>query len=117
MGWYHKKFKSEAYSTYSMWLTPKLVLAATFGTYVAITDDFNPPTAFCIMNLYAYIQFYLQFLPQYISIVIECNNAYKRIQAFLQVEEINTSCITYNQYDSDKVNSIEVENGNFYWDK
>lgn len=115
--WYHKKFMSEAYSTYSMWLTPKLVLAATFGTYVATGGALNPPVAFAIMNLYGYIQFYLQFLPNYISIVLECNNAIKRIQAFLLAEEINTSCITYNQYDSDRPNSIEVENGNFYWDK
>jgi len=28
------------------------------------------------------------------------------------------SCITYNQYESlDKPNAIEVENGNFFWDK
>lgn len=115
--WYHKKFLTEAYSTYSMWLTPKLVLAAIFGTFVAIGGQLNPPVAFAIMNLYGYIQFYLQFLPNYISVVIECNNAVKRIQNFLLAEEINTSCITYNQYDSDRPNSIEVENGNFYWDK
>lgn len=34
--WYHKKFLTEAYSTYSMWLTPKLVLAAIFGTFVGM---------------------------------------------------------------------------------
>jgi ATP-binding cassette subfamily C (CFTR/MRP) protein 2 len=115
--WYHKKFLAEAYSTYSMWLTPKLVLAAIFGTYVAMGGDLDPPVAFSIMNLYGYIQFYLQFLPNYISVVIECSNAVKRIQSFLLAEEINTSCITYNQYDSDRTNSIEVENGSFYWDK
>jgi hypothetical protein len=100
-----------------MWLTPKLVLAATFGTYVATGGALNPPVAFAIMNLYGYIQFYLQFLPNYISVVIESNNAIKRIQSFLLAEEINVSCITYNQYDSDRPNSIEVESGNFYWDK
>ncbi len=117
MGWLQKKFLSESYATYSMWLTPKLILAATFGTFVAMGGALNPPAAFAIMNLYGYIQFYLQFLPTSISVVIEANNAVRRIQAFLQAEEINTSCITYNQYESDRPNSIEVENGNFFWDK
>lgn len=117
VGWLQKKFLSEAYSTYSMWLTPKLILAATFGTFVAMGGALNPPTAFAIMNLYGYIQFYLQFLPTSISVVIEANNAVRRIQAFLQAEEINTTCITYNQYESDRPNAIEVEDGNFFWDK
>jgi len=82
------------------------VLAATFGTYVAMGGILEPPIAFAIMNLYAYIQFYLQFLPNYISVVIECNNSIKRIQSFLLAEEINTSCITYNQYESDRPNAV-----------
>jgi ABC-type multidrug transport system fused ATPase/permease subunit len=117
VNWIHRKFMGEAYSTLSMWLTPKLVLAAIFGTFVAMGGPLNPPVAFAVMNLYGYIQFYLQFLPNYISVVIEGNNGIKRIQAFLQAEEINTSCITYNQYEPDRPNSIEVENGSFYWDK
>jgi len=84
VGWMHKKFMAEAYSTYSMWLTPKLVLGATFGTFVAMGGPLNPPLTFAIMNLYGYIQFYLQMLPNYISVVIEGFNAMRRIQAFLQ---------------------------------
>lgn len=106
--WYHKKYLAEAWSTYSMWFFPKMILLATFGVFVVFGGNFTPPIAFAIMNMYGYIQFYLQFLPNYISVVIECNNAYKRIQAFLLAEEIDTSCITYNQYDSDRPNSIDV---------
>ena len=53
-----------------MWLTPKLVLAAIFGTYVAMGNELKPPIAFAIMMLYGYIQFYLQYLPNYISVSI-----------------------------------------------
>lgn len=35
------------------------------------------------MSLYGYIQFYLQTLPNALSVVIECNNAIVRIQNFL----------------------------------
>lgn len=53
-----------------MWLTPKLVLAAIFGTYVGMGNVLRPPIAFAIMMLYGYIQFYLQYLPNYISVSI-----------------------------------------------
>ena len=73
------------------------------------------------MCLYGYIQFYLQFLPNSLSIAIEAFNSLKRIQKFLLAEEINVSCITYDRFDLPsrdyKANAIEVENGNFYWDK
>lgn len=109
IGWYHKKFLAESYSTYSMWLTPKMILAATFGTYVALGHNLTPPIAFSIMSLYGYIQFYLQFLPNSVSVVLESFNAIRRIQNYLLAEEIDVSCITYNQYESlEKPNAIEV---------
>ena len=43
--WYQKKFYSETLATYSMWLVPKLILAATFGTYVALGNHLTPPIA------------------------------------------------------------------------
>jgi hypothetical protein len=69
-----------------MWLVPKLILAATFGTYCAMGNHLTPPIAFSIMSLYGYIQFYLQFLPTSLSVVIESLNSMKRIQNFLQTE-------------------------------
>jgi hypothetical protein len=66
-----------------MWLTPKLVLAAIFGTYVGMGHELKPPIAFAIMMLYGYIQFYLQYLPNHISVTIECFNSLNRIQSFL----------------------------------
>lgn len=86
LGWYRKKGLAETISTYSMWLVPKLILAATFGTYVALGNKLTAPIAFSIMCLYGYVQFYLQFLPNSLSVVIESFNAVKRIQAFLLAE-------------------------------
>jgi len=53
-----------------MWLTPKMILVATFGTYVATGGELSAPIAFSFMSLFAYMQFYLQFLPNSLSIVI-----------------------------------------------
>lgn len=36
IGWLRKKLFLESFSTFSMWLTPKWILAATYGVYVLI---------------------------------------------------------------------------------
>jgi ATP-binding cassette subfamily C (CFTR/MRP) protein 1 len=81
-----------------MWLTPKMILVATFGTFVAIGGDLTAPVAFSFMSLFGYVQFYLQFLPNSLSIVIETANAIRRIQNYLLAEEINLSCINHSRY-------------------
>lgn len=53
-----------------MWLSPKMILVATFGTFAATNNDLTAPIAFAFMSLFAYVQFYLQFLPNSISIVV-----------------------------------------------
>lgn len=62
-----------------MWLTPKMILVVTFGTYVATGGDLTAPIAFPFMSLFAYVQFYLQFLPNSLSVVVESANAIRRI--------------------------------------
>jgi hypothetical protein len=65
-----KKMLLESGSTFSMWLAPKMILAGTFGTFVATGGILIAPIAFSVSSLFAYIQFYLQFLPASLSIVI-----------------------------------------------
>jgi len=119
--WLRKKMLSESAATFTMWLAPKLILAATYIVFVETGNQLIPQITFSIMSLYGYIQFYLQILPNSLSVVMECFNAMNRIQNFLLAEEINTSCITYDRFNlpssSNKENAIEVENGNFYWDR
>jgi hypothetical protein len=69
----------ETISNFSMWLTPKLILVATFGTYVALGEPLTAPVAFAFTSLFGYMQFYLQFLPNSLSVVIESFHAVKRI--------------------------------------
>jgi ABC-type bacteriocin/lantibiotic exporter with double-glycine peptidase domain len=101
-----------------MWLTPKMILVATFGTYVVIKGSLTSPIAFSFMSLFGYMQFYLQFLPNSLSIVNESFMAIQRIQNYLLAEEINLSCITHSRYEiTEAKDSIIIENGNFYWDR
>jgi ATP-binding cassette subfamily C (CFTR/MRP) protein 1 len=69
----------ETILTFAMWLSPKMILVATFGTFVALGGDLTSPIAFSFMCLFSYIQFYLQFLPNALSIVVESFNGIKRV--------------------------------------
>jgi hypothetical protein len=63
-----------------MWLTPKMILVATFGTYAVFSPiALTFPIAFAFTSLFGYMQFYLQFLPNSLSVVVESFNAIKRI--------------------------------------
>jgi ATP-binding cassette subfamily C (CFTR/MRP) protein 1 len=119
LGWVKKKFLMESVLTLSMWLAPKMILVATFATFVLTTGDaLTPPVAFTVMSLFGYLQFILQFLPNSISIVIDGFNAFKRIEKFLLAEEINRTFLTHNKFDvNDEREAVSIENGNFYWDR
>jgi hypothetical protein len=84
--WLRKKMLSEAAATFTMWLAPKFILGATYILFVETGHSMAPQITFSIMSLYGYIQFYLQILPNALSIVIESFNAIKRIQRFLLAE-------------------------------
>jgi len=100
LGWVKKKFLMESILTFSMWLAPKMILVATFATFVLTTGlPLTPPVAFTIMSLFAYLQFILQFLPNSISVTIDGFNAFKRIEKFLLAEELNRTFLTHNKFD------------------
>lgn len=82
-----------------MWLAPKMILVATFATFVLTGGDLTPPIAFTMVSLFSYLQFILQFLPNSISIVLESTNAFRRIEKFLLAEELNRTFLTHNKYD------------------
>ena len=70
VSWLRKKMFVESVSTFMMWLAPKWILAAIYGTYVLLGNVLLPQQTFSIMSLYGYIQFYLQFLPNAIGVTL-----------------------------------------------
>lgn len=99
LSWVKKKFLIESILTFSMWLAPKMILVATFATFVLTGGVLTPPIAFTMVSLFSYLQFILQFLPNSISIVLESTNAFRRIEKFLLAEELNRTFLTHNKYD------------------
>jgi ABC-type multidrug transport system fused ATPase/permease subunit len=76
---FKNRFLTEAYSTLILWMFPKLILAATFGTYIAVGGLLTPAIAFSVIFMYAFIQFFLQNLPVQISSIVANGASFKRI--------------------------------------
>ncbi|CAD8112763.1 unnamed protein product [Paramecium primaurelia] len=127
------RFFAACLTILSLWLSPMLILNATFLIYVAIGNDLTPANTFAIISLFQSLQGPLLFLPMAINALIETNISFKRIQRFLLTNELMNDCITnssqlqkkgLNVNDSttqvmrtqiDNDFAIKIENGTFYW--
>ncbi|VDI57681.1 ATP-binding cassette, subfamily C (CFTR/MRP), member 1 [Mytilus galloprovincialis] len=95
--------------------TPFMISLCTFGAYV-LMDANNVMSAekvFVSLSLFNILQYSLHLLPHVINYFIQTAVSLKRIQNFLNNEELDTSIITRN------INSeygITVEDGTFIWD-
>lgn len=79
-----RRFISDSFSTFSMWLTPKMILAVTFTMYTLTDHELDPVTSFTTQAIFAYMQFTLQNLPVSISQFIEGRLGLARIEKYLQ---------------------------------
>ncbi|KAM3141562.1 hypothetical protein pb186bvf_006426 [Paramecium bursaria] len=95
----------------SIWLSPMLILNATFAIFVSIGNDLTPSKTFAIISLFQMLQQPLLFLPMALNALIEANISLRRIQNFLLTEERMMDCIEYYNIPT----AIEIYNGTFYW--
>ena len=93
-----------------------LITSAIFGTFVALGHDLEPEDCFTVIAILNILQGPLRTLPQIIGLALESAVSAKRVQKFLTSEELQLGYLTQNvPAQPDNPNSIEVENGNFYW--
>ncbi|XP_076072715.1 multidrug resistance-associated protein 1-like isoform X2 [Mytilus galloprovincialis] len=95
--------------------TPFMISLCTFGTYV-LMDANNVMSAekvFVSLSLFNILQYSLHLLPHVINYFIQTAVSLKRIQNFLNNEELDTSIITRN---TNSEYGITVEDGTFIWD-
>ncbi|XP_076117591.1 multidrug resistance-associated protein 1-like [Mytilus galloprovincialis] len=97
-------------------LTPFLVSLGTFAMYVLIDPDnvLTAEKAFVAMSLFGMLSWNLNALPHIVNHYVQANVALKRIQAFLNKEELNEEAVTRNP---DKKYAVTVDNGTFAWNK
>ncbi|CAF3640789.1 unnamed protein product [Rotaria sordida] len=95
---------------------PILVCIATFATYVLSSENniLTAEKAFVSLALFNLLRFPLVVFPTVVNSIIEARVSNKRIQKFLNNEEIDEYAVNKTSIDSDG-NIIKIENGSFRW--
>ncbi|ODM88268.1 Multidrug resistance-associated protein 1 [Orchesella cincta] len=95
---------------------PFLVAISTFGTYVMIDSNnvLDAQTAFVSLSLFNIMSQPLTFLPLLISGFIQASVAIKRLNKYLNADELVTDAVTH---DENEPNPIVIEDGNFSWEQ
>ncbi|XP_025410477.1 multidrug resistance-associated protein 1 isoform X2 [Sipha flava] len=93
---------------------PFLVSLVTFAVYV-LSDDthiLDAQTAFVSLSLFNILRFPLSMLPMFVSNLVQSSVSIKRINKFMNSEELDPDSVTH---DSDEKDPLVIENGTFTW--
>ncbi|XP_055852928.1 multidrug resistance-associated protein 1 isoform X4 [Episyrphus balteatus] len=110
--------KSAAYlsaGTSFLWsCAPFLVSLVTFATYVLIDEKnvLDPSTAFVSLSLFNILRFPLAMLPMLITNLVQTQVSVKRINKFLNSEELDPDCVGH---DKTFPHPMLIQNGTFSW--
>ncbi|XP_014276421.1 multidrug resistance-associated protein 1 isoform X1 [Halyomorpha halys] len=113
-----KVLKQSAYlnaTTSFIWsCAPFLVSLVTFTTYVLIDENnvLDSSKAFVSLSLFNILRFPLSMLPMMISNAIQTSVSVKRINKFMNSEELDPEAVRHDDKDEDP---LLMENGTFSW--
>ncbi|KAJ8730882.1 hypothetical protein PYW08_002295 [Mythimna loreyi] len=93
---------------------PFLVSLMSFGCFVLVNDTevLDSKRAFVALSLFNILRFPLSMLPNVISNVVQTSVGIKRLNKFLNCDELD---ITSVEHDPKDPNPIVIENGHFTW--
>ncbi|CAF3925067.1 unnamed protein product [Rotaria sp. Silwood2] len=105
-----------AFSSAVWSFAPILVCITTFAAYVLSSENniLTAEKAFVSLALFNLLRFPLVVFPSIVNSIIEANVSNKRIQKFLNNEEIDEYAVNKTTIDADG-NAIKIENGSFRW--
>ncbi|CAI6345193.1 unnamed protein product [Macrosiphum euphorbiae] len=113
-----KVLRSAAYlsavTSFVWFCAPFLVSLVTFAVYVLSDDShvLDAETAFVSLSLFNILRFPLSMLPMLVSNVVQSSVSVKRINKFMNSEELDPDSVTH---DSDEKDPLVIENGTFTW--
>ncbi|XP_044597666.1 multidrug resistance-associated protein 1 isoform X6 [Cotesia glomerata] len=113
-----KVLKEAAYlnaGTSFVWsCAPFLVSFVSFATFVYISDDniLDSKKAFVSLSLFNILRFPLSMLPMVISNVVQAMVSIKRINSYMNGEELDPNNV---QHDQSELHPLIIENGTFAW--
>ncbi|XP_068898236.1 multidrug resistance-associated protein 1 isoform X1 [Tenebrio molitor] len=94
---------------------PFLVSLVSFGTYVLVDESnvLDASKAFVSVSLFNILRFPLSMLPMMISNLVQAMVSIKRINHFMNAEELDPSSVSH---DPSETAPLVIENGTFSWD-
>ncbi|KAL4482732.1 hypothetical protein ABPG73_021392 [Tetrahymena malaccensis] len=111
-----KKFKIGSVLVFFEWITPVLIINATFGSYVLLGNKMTAVNAFTVISIFSILYEPIRTLPLVINSLTETYVSIKRIEKFLSSQEINNKFLEHNlENTSDAMYALKITNGNFYW--
>ncbi|KAK9303947.1 hypothetical protein QLX08_004533 [Tetragonisca angustula] len=114
-----KVLKETAYlnsGTSFIWsFAPFLVSLVSFATYILIDENnrLTSKIAFVSLSLFNILRFPLSILPMMIGNMIQAYVSVKRINKFMNTEELDPNNV---QHDPSESHTLLIENGTFAWD-
>lgn len=108
------QFLVTSLSILSVWLSPMLILNATFALYVYLSNTLTAADTFTIISLFQILRDPLRSLPFCISSLIQVNVSLRRIQAYLTTQELMDDCIEYVD-DAYNPYAVSIVDGSFVW--
>ncbi|XP_038181480.1 ATP-binding cassette sub-family C member 3 isoform X2 [Arvicola amphibius] len=105
----------QAISTFIWVCTPFLVTLITLGVYVCVDENnvLDAEKAFVSLSLFNILKIPLNMLPQLISGLTQASVSLKRIQDFLNQDELDPQCVERKTISPGY--AITVHNGTFTW--
>jgi ATP-binding cassette subfamily C (CFTR/MRP) protein 1 len=113
-----KVLKEAAYlnaGTSFIWsCAPFMVALTSFATFVLVDENnkLDAETAFVSLSLFNILRFPLSMLPMLISNMVQTGVSVKRINKFMNAEELDPNNVTHDE--SEKC-PLVIENGSFSW--
>lgn len=110
-----KRFENGRLIVTSLYFFPAMLTVVVFAAYIGSGHWLQLDTAFTVITLLNMIKDPLRTLPLFVGSFLEFTVSMKRIQAFMLVDEVNTT-MTRHVDREETANSIEIRNGsNFHW--
>lgn len=105
----------QAISTFIWICTPFLVTLMTLGVYVCVDENnvLDAEKAFVSLSLFNILKMPLNMLPQLISGLTQTSVSLKRIQNFLNQDELDPQCVERKIISPG--HAITIQNGTFTW--
>ncbi|KAI4378585.1 hypothetical protein MLD38_016045 [Melastoma candidum] len=113
--WLRKALYSQAFITFIFWSSPIFVAAITFGTTILLSHQLTAGSVLSALATFRILQEPLRNFPDLVSMIAQTKVSLDRISGFLLEEELQDDATLVLPRGISKF-SVEITNGEFYWD-